>query len=287
MLGRLIPLERQVPPGLGASAVINGGERRNLSAVGSLAFMTVYGAIVFSILSFSLLNRYRGEKPAGGEKRRTPQAIGPVRRGWNLPVFSGPVSAIFEKELRYLSRSGPMLFTLIMPMFMVFILWGGRKGFLSQQMGFVFPVGAAYSLLVMTNLIYNNFGGDGGGIQFFLVSPVSFRRIAAGKNLAHGAILSFDFLILWFGVCLIYQPPTPKVMALTLAWYLFAGPLNFTAGNLLSIYSPKRIDYSTFGRQRASASTILVSLAVQLAALGTGALSIFIAIHYYSNLSLT
>ncbi len=60
LLAQLIPLERQLPPGLAASAVINGGERRNLSAVGSLAFMTVYGAIVFSILSFSLLNRYRG-----------------------------------------------------------------------------------------------------------------------------------------------------------------------------------------------------------------------------------
>src|SRR5260370_26641182 len=108
MLGRLIPLERQVPPGLGASAVINGGERRNLSAVGSLAFMTVYGAIVFSILSFSLLNRYRGENPAGGVKRRTPQDICPVRRGWNLPVFSGPVSALLGKDLRYLSRTGPM-----------------------------------------------------------------------------------------------------------------------------------------------------------------------------------
>ena len=115
-------------------------------------------------------------------------------------------------------------------------------------------------------------------------TPVSFRRIAAGKNLAHGAILAFDVLILWLGVRVVYQPPTLKVMALTLAWYLFAAPLNFTAGNLLSIYSPKRIDYSTFGRQRASASTILVSLAVQLAALGAGALSIFIAIHYYSNL---
>ncbi len=284
LLTKLIPLQRQLPPGLAASAVVNGAERRNLSAVGSLAFMTVYGTVVFCILNLSLLNQYRGENPAGGEKRRTSQDISPVRRGWKLPVFSGPVSAIVEKELRYLSRSGPMLFTLIMPMFMVFILWGGRKGFLSQQMGFVFPVGAAYSLLVMTNLIYNNFGGDGGGIQFFLVSPVSFRRIAAGKNLAHAAILAFDVLILWLGVCVIYQPPTLKVMALTLAWYLLASPLNFTAGNLLSIYSPKRIDYSTFGRQRASASTILVSLAVQLAALGTGALAIFIAIHYYLNL---
>ena len=35
--------------------------------------------------------------------------------------FSGPVAAIFEKEIRYLSRSGPMLFTLIMPVFILFI----------------------------------------------------------------------------------------------------------------------------------------------------------------------
>ena len=39
---------------------------------------------------------------------------------------------------------------------------------------FSFPFGAAYALLVLSNIIYNNFGADGVGIQFFFVSPVRF-----------------------------------------------------------------------------------------------------------------
>jgi hypothetical protein len=175
-----------------------------------------------------------------------------------------------------------MLFTLVMPMIMVFILWGGRKGFLAHQSGFVFPVGAAYCLLMMTNIVYNSFGGDGGGIQFFFVSPVSFRQIAIAKNLAQLTILALDVFILWLGVRVIYQPPSFKILALTVAWYLFAAPLNFAVGNLLSVYSPKRIDYSTFGRQRASESTIFTSFGVQIAALGMGVLAVFVARHFFN-----
>ena len=169
-----------------------------------------------------------------------------------------------------------MLFTLIMPVVMVFVLWGGRKGFLGHQSEFFFPAGAAYCMLVMTNIVYNSFGGDGGGVQFFLFSPIAFRKIVVGKNLAQCAVLAAEIIILWIGVTIIYRPPEIRFLALTFAWYLVAAPINFTAGNLLSIYFPKRIDYSTFGRQRASESTILISLAVQMTAAGLGALAIFI-----------
>jgi hypothetical protein len=37
-------------------------------------------------------------------------------------------------------------------------------------------------LLVMTNIVYNSFGGDGGGFSLPF-SPISFRQIAAAKNL--------------------------------------------------------------------------------------------------------
>ena len=96
-----------------------------------------------------------------------------------------------------------MLFTMIMPVVMIIILWGGRKGFLNQQAGFLFPIGAAYCLLVMNNILYNSFGGDGGGIQFFLVSPISFRKIMAAKNLAQLMVLAAELFVLWLGVSFI------------------------------------------------------------------------------------
>ncbi len=61
---------------------------------------------------------------------------------------------------------------------------------------------------------------------------------------------------------------------------LFATPLNFTVGNLLSIYSPKKLDFSTFGRQRASQMTVLVSLVVQIVVVGVGVSAFVLAKHY-------
>jgi ABC-2 type transport system permease protein len=278
-LVRLIPAERLLPPGLASSSLGNALPGIGFSATGSLLLLLLYATVVFTFLDRRLRAQYRGENPPGAGKARL-EKDHVVRSSWRLPGIPAPIAAVYEKELRYFSRSGPMLFTLIMPLIMVFILWGGRKGFLQNQSGFVFPIGAAYCLLILTNIVYNSFGGDGGGIQFFFVSPASFRQILIAKNLAQLSILLLDMFILWLGVRVIFTPPRLRVLLLTLAWYLFAAPLNFMAGNLLSIYTPKRIDYATFGRQRAAETTILASFAVQLSALGIGAVAVVAGRHF-------
>jgi ABC-2 type transport system permease protein len=283
VLQRLLPVERLLPPGLGAVALANAGAKQNGDALVSLSLLVVFSAGALLLLNRLLTNQYRGESLSESEKRSSGPALSAMRRGWKLPAAGGPLSSIYEKEIRYFSRSGPMLFTIIMPLVMVLVLWGGRKALSDHPMGFVFPVGAAYCLLIMTNIVYNSFGGDGGGIQFFLVSPVRFGKIAAGKNLAQLTVLALDVCLLWLGVSAIYQPPKFRIIVLTLTWLLFAVPLTFSIGNLLSIYSPKRIDYATFGRQRASETTIIISLVVQLGTVGIGALAVFIA-QRYSNL---
>ena len=284
VLAKLLPLERALPPGLSAGTITSATLGRDSSELFSVVLMGAYIVVALWILHLRLDNQYRGQTPSSGEKPRSRGVRNGdvIRHGWRLPLLSGPVAAVYEKELRYFSRSGPMLFTLLMPVIMVFILWGGRRALMGQQMNFVFPIGAAYCLLVMTNIVYNSFGGDGGGIQFFLFSPISFRHITAAKNLAQLTILAIDVSILWLGVDLVFHPPRFRVLALTVAWLVFATPLNFAIGNLLSVYSPKRIDYAVFGRQRASETTILISLAVQMVLLGIGALSLFISRHYHT-----
>lgn len=280
-LVRLIPAERLLPPGLASSSIGYAALGLNSASAGTLLLLLLCGAVAFSFLNHRLRAQYRGENPSGWEKPRA-QSKDIVRTAWRLPGLPAPIAAVFEKELHYFSRSGPMLFTLIMPIIMVFILWGGRKGLFEHRSGFIFPLGAAYCLLIMTNIVYNSYGGDGGGIQFFFVSPASFQQIAIAKNLAQVAILAVDIFILWLGVRVIFEPPQLRVVVLTVAWYLFAAPLNFTVGNLLSIYSPKRIDYATFGRQRAAESTIFASFAVQLSALGIGAAAVVMGRHFGS-----
>jgi ABC-2 type transport system permease protein len=284
VVGKLLPLERVLPPGLAAGIIDQAGADHHLLALKSCALVLAYVALGLLILHLRLHAQYRGETASTTDKpklARAPQGID-LRHGWNLPHISSPVSAVFEKEIRYFSRSGPMLFTLVMPLVMVFILWGTRSALTGRPLNFVFPIGSAYCLLVMTNIVYNSFGGDGGGVQFFFFSPVSFRQITGAKNLAQLTVLALDLGILWLGVKFIFHSPPARITILTFAWLLFATPVNFIAGNLLSIYAPKRIDYAVFGRQRASEVTILVSLGVQLAVLGVGALALFFARRYHT-----
>ena len=224
---KLSNAQRPLPPGLAAAAIAGtaqgqpGSARTRLVAISVLPFLLLlcYGIAFLWLLNFRLRAEYRGENlsESAGRKAVT-SGLPAVRPGWNLPGLPGPVAAVFEKELRYLGRSGPMLFTLIVPLFMlaVFRSSGKNEGLFAHAPGLTFPLGAAYSLLLLTNLSYNNFGADGGGTQFFFASPVRFRQIMLGKNLAHTAVFAMEVLLVWLGTCLLYRPPSIGVTLATL-----------------------------------------------------------------------
>jgi ABC-2 type transport system permease protein len=279
------PVQRVLPPGIAAAAIARIPEGRVPAAFAALGLLGVYGLAILWVLNVRLHAQYRGENlsevPRQVFSRNRVQA---VRLGWKFPGIPGPVMAVLEKEFRYLSRSGPVLLTLITPIFMLLIfgLGQGRAarpdgGFLQRSPDLGFPAGAAYALLLLTNLIYNNFGADGGGIQFFLASPVQFHTVLLGKNLAHMAVLALEILVVWIGASLLFRPPTPAIAVATFAGLLFAAPVNLAVGNLLSLYSPKRIELGAFGRQRASQLTVLISFAVHFVVFGLGAATLALA----------
>jgi ABC-2 type transport system permease protein len=283
-LVRVTTVQKVLPPGLAADAIRLGSRGHIPSAIGALGLCCVYGLMFFWVLHMRLCAQYRGENlsetvASRGQGEMQPQA----KAGWPVCGLAAPVAANFEKELRYLSRSGPMLLTLIMPVFMLLVFRLGpaaRYGFLMRTPALAFPVGAAYMLLMLTNLIYNSFGGEGTGIQFLFASPARFRQILLGKNLAHITIFLLEVVLVWAAGCLLYRPPTLEVTITTLSAVLFAAPLNVAAGNLLSIYSPKKIEYGTFGRQRASHTTVLASFAIQLSVFGLSALVLLLSRPY-------
>jgi ABC-2 type transport system permease protein len=284
LLVQLLPLERLLPPGLAAAAIAEATRAQFKSAFGALLLLGGYGFVIAWLLHLRLRAQYRGENLSEAAKRSTsPGEKLPIRLGWKLPWFSSPVAAIFEKEFRYLSRSGPMLFTMIMPVvvLMIFRLTpstsGSGDGFLVRAPDLALPAGAAYALLVLTNLVYNNFGPDASGIQFFFAAPVRFRDILLAKNLVHAAVLALEGSLVWLAVCFVFRRPSLDVTMATLAGLLFALLVNLTAGNMLSLSSPKKIDFGTFGRQRASNTTVFASFAVQIAVFGLAALTFLAA----------
>ncbi len=278
-----------LPPGLAADTIAQVTHSHLLIGGSSLLFLATLTAAIGSLLHIRLRAQFRGENLSEAAARPVVAQPQGLQVGWNLSWFSQPVAAVFEKEVRYLARSGPMLLTLVMPLFMLVIFRLGpmnpmrQSNFLSRTPDMAFPGAAAYALLVLTNLVFNSFGGDAAGVQFFYASPVHFRQIMLGKNLTHASILVANTALAWLAVSYFYGTPHLAVTVATVAGLLFAVPLNFAAGNLLSIYSPKKRDFATLGRQNVSQTTVLVSLGLQIVIVGVGVAAFAVA-RFYKNL---
>jgi ABC-2 type transport system permease protein len=283
-----LPIERLLPTGLVAQTIAHSLRGDNAFALGSFALLCAYTLAVLWLLNLRLRAQYLGENLSEAVARTTaPATKQQIRLGWNIPGVPGPVSAVLEKEIHYLSRSGPTLFTLVMPLvvLLIFRFSPGKSdsagGLLGHASDLAFPIGAAYTLLILTNLVFNSFGADAGGIQFYFVSPVRFREILMGKNLTHALVLAAEMAFVWAGASLMYRPPPWDILLATVTGVFFALVVNLTAGNLLSVYTPKKVDLAALGRQRASQVTALVSLGIQAAVLGLCALAILVARAYH------
>jgi ABC-2 type transport system permease protein len=290
VVAEFLPLERVLPPGLAAAAIARAAEENFSAALAMLLVLTAYGTAIAGLLHLRLRAQYRGEnlgETAARSVVRGGKSV--VRAGWGIPGVPGPIAAIVEKEFRYLSRSGPMLFTLVMPSVVLLIFRftpsssGNADAFLVRAPDLAFPVGAAYALLVLSNLVYNNFGADGAGVQFYFAAPVRFYQVQLAKNLTHAAVLGLETALVWTSVCLIFRPPSVGVTLATLSGIMFALLVNLAVGNLLSVNSPKKIDFGTFGRQRASNTTVFASFGVQIVVFGLAAV-VLLAARAYSRI---
>jgi ABC-2 type transport system permease protein len=285
-----LSIERFSPPGLASAAVSRSLESDFSLAFGAFALLGLYAIILLALLHVRLLAQYRGEDlsqaPALVVGRKRNQA---VPAGWDVGGLSGSVAAIFEKEFHYLSRSGPMLFPLLMPVVILVIFRFGLANarhsseFLERHAGFAFPLAGAYAILILSSLSYNCFGTEGAGVQFYYLAPVHFREVLLAKNLAQGAILLVEMVLVWIGVALLFHPPSAGITLATLIGALFAVLVTFIAGNWMSLYAPKKIDWAAFGRQRSAAVTGLALLGVQAGTLGLVAVAVLPAVYFHQT----
>lgn len=109
------------PPGLAADAIAQGLYSEFRIAFTSFGLLCAFLLIIVYFLHVRLRAQYRGENLSEVAAVSARPKDRSLRLGWELPGFSAPVAAVFEKEFRYLSRSGPMLLTLIMPLFVLVV----------------------------------------------------------------------------------------------------------------------------------------------------------------------
>lgn len=291
----VLTAERWFPPGLAGAALARAAQLHFGAALAGFIALCAYAAACLWILDLRLRAQFHGEVISEAVAPSTKRGKDtPARVGWNLPGLSGPIAAVFEKEFRYFSRSSPMLFSLVMPVviLLIFRLDGAASSAARAHPSphyhpvpfafgaYAFPVAVAYALFILTNIIYNSMGADGGGVQMYFVAPVRFRDVLLGKNLAHATIMAVQTAILWIATRLMFGPTPAGIMIATLAALIFVATVDFALGDCLSLLTPKKMDFSTFGKQRAAGTTVLVSFLAQGAVFGLVALSFLIARHF-------
>jgi ABC-2 type transport system permease protein len=274
-------IQQYLPPGIASHAISSMMRGRVMEALLFFVALSGYGLAFLGILNRRLRAQYHGENLSEGAQASAKEGAR-FREGWSLPGLSEPTNAVFEKELRYYFRSWPLVFNLVAPVFVLLLIMFTRSSQQSSPFGkapafAILPIAAAYGMLSLTNVVYNNFGGDHGGVQFFFVAPARLSGVVAAKNLAHTVLFGIEILLVYIMVSLLYRPPDTIITLTTLAGLLFALPLNLAAGNLLSIYFPRKVDYSSFGRQRASQVSGFLSLGIQILIFGTGGVVVLLA----------
>jgi len=274
MVTHLASAGRILPPGMAASAVTAGYAGR---ALAELAGLLAYSGVLGWLLSIRLRAEYRGENLSEA-RRETAATRSVVRAGWNVTGLSPTVAALLEKDLRYLVRNSTAYFTLLAPVLIVILLSLGHGGSHAKQPVFMrsssifFPLSVGYTMLVLVGLAYNNLGYDGSGLPMLLAAPIRFRDVLVAKNLLHTLVVTAEVLAVsvlgWFVV----GPPPPLVVAVTMAGALWVLLTNLAAGNLVSLYFPRKLNFGQMRRQQASGLGVAASVGIQvlLAALATG-----------------
>jgi ABC-2 type transport system permease protein len=279
LFDRAARMQGVFPPGLAIDAFAEADSHRTLDAAESLLALAFYSFATAGLLALRLRAESRGENLSEAPRRSPAARAGAAKahcpRGRPLINFSGPTAAVFEKDLRYLLRSGPMLYNLAVPLVMVVVFGGTMRGggsdFLGIRHTYALPLAMIWAFLGLTRLISNNLGAEGHGIQFFFLSPTPIRTVILGKNLLHLTLFLLEALAIAGLVIFRFGAPEPSVVAATVAWILFAVPANFAAGNVLSIRMPYRANLARMRRESGALGNGLSSMLAQFSFIVIGA----------------
>jgi hypothetical protein len=270
------PLREFSPPGCAMRIFLLHG----YGALGATLVLLSYGGLAYLLLRRQLHAIYQGEIYAEGHAVRRELK---VRPGWRLPLVDEVTAAIIEKELRYIRQSSRLVLQLIYPpiIFMLVAFNGpGRKYFFAKSPEAMLAGMAGFILLSLPNLAYNNFGMDKEGFSRWLLSPPPLQKVLLGKNLTHGAIITALYLLAEAVLIMVSRPRLLMLAVVTVAFFAIM-IVHFAAGNLVSVYWPKRIELTQMGSRMASNAAGLASLLVVMPVTMLAGIVAFISWHWH------
>lgn len=266
-----VTLRRFAPPRL----IVESMGPWSANALLCLALLLLY-PILAALLQCRQLHRvYSGEIYT--ESFRVNREL-KIRPGWRFPGMDESTSAIFEKELRYLRQSSRLLITLAYPLALfAFMLFGGpgKRAFPfaggSNLLGFF----AAVLALSIANLAYNIFGMDRDGFGRWLLSPLPLERVMRIKNLAHAALISAIYAAGAIAMAIARGVPSETLVTVTAGFFCVA-ILQLAVGNVVSVYWPKRVEFTQVTSRSTSSAAGFASLLVIMPVMIIGGMVVFI-----------
>ena len=266
---------RWTPPGAAAFLLVGPPNDR---AGHAIAFITLsaYG-VAFVVVTYWIARR----AALGMEGKRRPKSVVAETvtgySGWQLPLVSAELSAVVEKEMRYVMRNAQVRMMSLMPLVLLIVrtmntrTFGSassapRGSFLTYGSGLLATGGVLYVFLILASLSCNQFAFEEGGMRTLILSPIDRRKILLGKNITI-TLLAFVFatILLTLNTIIFRDLDAAKLLFIGLSFVIFAALMS-TMGNWLSIRFPKRMRFGKRLNVSGVAGLMLIPIVIVLSA---------------------
>jgi len=246
---------RWTPPGAVAYSLTHGLREGNatgytLALLALIAYTVILIAFTYWLSRRAILGggrarraRVKSQEPAAG-----------VYTGWEIPLLPPALSAVVEKELRYLLRNAQVRMLTLTPLILIVVRLmnrrrfsgaGSTSGVLPTEFGegLMATVGVLYVFLILAGLFCNQFALEHGGMRMLVLSPVDRRILLLGKNIATSTLaLIFSSALLLVNELVFRDLTLNALLFVALSFFVFA-PLMSLMGNALSLRFPKRMKF--------------------------------------------
>lgn len=253
-----VKLLRWTPPGAAAYTLTSGLSQSFWTYLLALFALAVYTSLlVFASYVFArrlALGMGGGRRAAKAQVEQQVEAYA----GWRFPLASTQLSAILEKEFRYVMRNAQLRMMALMPLILIVLrlvnsrhfgnasqVGGGASPISSEfflyGQGLIAAGGVLYVFLILSGLSCNLFAFEEGGMRALILAPVERRKILLGKNIVVITVALLLSLALLGINQLIFSDLSVPALIFTVMSFVIYGSLMSVIGNWFSIRFPKRM----------------------------------------------
>lgn len=239
------------------------------------SLITICAFLGYALLAALVLWRqswrnYQGEISSEAPPAR---AAAQMQPGWKLPWLDEATSAIIEKELRYARGDSRVWMMCLSGPFMAFVIAASsnvlRGTGIAQKIsqGTIYAALAGFLIIGFAQHVYNSFSYDGHGFQCWLMSPVEFRRVMVGKNVALFTLMAGSYSVATALLAAKGGISFMQILTVTGAC-VFGATAMFAAGNIFSVRFPTRVEFGRLSSGKPSPVAVLLGLVIQVCIVG-------------------